>query len=218
VSGDTGRRDGPLNGPDDTPDGANGPDGAPEAHDHAPATTPTDSPDGATGEHPERGPELDVDAAFAAIVAGWSTPSAGPVGRWPVSEDVEVEAEGRLAREARAREREAQRVEESRPQVRPDPRLIVPGEPVQELDEPQDGERYVPPEPPPLPRGDLVSRLAWAGVLGGPLLLLLATLAWPSMPQWMLLGSLAAFVGGFVTLVSRMPARPPDDPDDGAVV
>jgi len=212
VSGDTGRREGPPGGPDDTPDGPA--DGAAEAHDHAPATTPTDP----HGGDPERVPELDVDAAFAAIVAGWSTPSAGPVGRWPASEDVDAEAEQRLAREARAREREAQRVEESRPQVRPDPRLIVPGEPVQELDEPQEGERYVPPEPPPLPRGDLVSRLAWAGVLGGPLLLLLATVFWPAMPQWLLLASLAAFVGGFVTLVSRMPARPPEDPDDGAVV
>jgi hypothetical protein len=197
VSGDTGRREGP-------PD--------------APAATPTDPPAGDPEPDVQRGPELDVDAAFAAIVAGWSTPSAGPVGRWPASEDVDVEGEQRLAREARAREREAQRVEESRPQLRPDPRLIVPGEPVQELDEPQESERYVPPEPPPLPRGDLVSRLAWAGVLGGPVLLLLATVVWPSMPQWLLLCSLAAFVGGFVTLVSRMPARPPDDPDDGAVV
>lgn len=212
MSGDTGRREGPPGGPDDTPDGPS--DGAPEAHDHAPATTPNDP----TAGDPERGPELDVDAAFAAIVAGWSTPGAGPVGRWPASEDVDVDAEQRQAREARARDREARRVEESRPQLRPDPRLIVPGEPVQELDEPQESERYVPPEPPPLPRGDLVSRLAWAGVLGGPVLLLLATVFWTAMPQWMLLCSLAAFVGGFVTLVSRMPSRPPDDPDDGAVV
>ncbi len=81
-----------------------------------------------------------------------------------------------------------------------------------------DDEGYVPPEPPPLPRGDLVSRLAWAGVLGGPLFLLLAAIVWRELPKALLLAALAAFVGGFVTLVARMPGATPDEPDDGAVV
>jgi hypothetical protein len=82
----------------------------------------------------------------------------------------------------------------------------------------EDDEGYVPPEPPPLPRGDLASRAAWAGVLGGPLFLLIAAIVWQSLPKMLLLAALAAFVGGFVTLVARMPSESPDEPDDGAVV
>ena len=76
----------------------------------------------------------------------------------------------------------------------------------------------MPPDPGPIPRGDLVSRLAWAGVIGGPLFLLIATLARQDLPRTLLLAALAAFVGGFVALVARMPTDQPDDPDDGAVV
>ena len=64
----------------------------------------------------------------------------------------------------------------------------------------------------------MVSRLAWSAVIGGPLFLLLAALAWRNLPSSLLLLALAAFVGGFITLVARMPQEPPDDPDDGAVV
>lgn len=79
-------------------------------------------------------------------------------------------------------------------------------------------EGYVPPIPPPLPRGDLVSRLAWSAVIGGPLFLLLAALTWRTLPSSLLLIALLAFIAGFVTLVARMPPEPPDDPEDGAVV
>jgi hypothetical protein len=83
-------------------------------------------------------------------------------------------------------------------------------------DEPDEG--FVPPEPPPLPRGDLVGRLAWAGVLFGPAFLLLTAFLWDDAgPLPLALGTLA-FVGGFVTLVARMPARRDDSDDDGAVV
>lgn len=78
--------------------------------------------------------------------------------------------------------------------------------------------RYVPPEPPPL-GGDLISRLSWAAVLGGPLFLVFAVLFWRELPQLLMLAALAAFVGGFIALVARMPReRPADDEDDGAVV
>ncbi|GAB3685382.1 hypothetical protein [Angustibacter aerolatus] len=83
--------------------------------------------------------------------------------------------------------------------------------------EPEEG--YVPPEPPPLPRGDLVSRLAWAGVLLGPLVLVVAGLFFRDLGRlWLALAGLA-FIGGFVTLVVRLPAHRDDDvDDDGAVV
>ena len=81
-------------------------------------------------------------------------------------------------------------------------------------------EHYVPPPPTPGPRLDVVSRLAWAGVLGGPLMLIAATLMSWSPPDSIVLLCVVGFVGGMVTLVLRMKDRPPTDsgPDDGAVV
>jgi hypothetical protein len=69
--------------------------------------------------------------------------------------------------------------------------------------EPED--EFVPPEPPPLPRLDLVSRLAWAGTLGvvGPTVVTLGVMA---------------FVAGFLTLVLRSPNEPEDGWDDGSAV
>jgi hypothetical protein len=79
-------------------------------------------------------------------------------------------------------------------------------------------EHFVPPEPPPLPTTDAVTRAAWVGVVGGPLVLIL-----DSVLGWNLDGVLRAvaafaFVAGFVTLIARMKDRPQDVDDDGAVV
>jgi hypothetical protein len=83
-----------------------------------------------------------------------------------------------------------------------------------------DDERYVPPVPPPLPSLDPTSKLAWAALFGGPGYLLVAVMA-----GWQISGvaafvAVAAFVGGFATLIMRLGDRPPGDsgPDDGAVV
>ncbi|HET9657833.1 MAG TPA: hypothetical protein VFP72_20945, partial [Kineosporiaceae bacterium] len=81
-----------------------------------------------------------------------------------------------------------------------------------------DEDGYVPPEPPPIGRGDFITTFAWVCVLGGPSFLLVAAVVWRDLPGWLLLAALAAFVGGFVLLVARLPGEPPDDPDDGAVV
>lgn len=86
-------------------------------------------------------------------------------------------------------------------------------------DDPDDG-HYVPPDPPPLPRLDPVSKFAWAALFGGPGYLLVAvTLGWV-IPGWAAFCAVAAFVGGFATLVVRLGDRAPRDsgPDDGAVV
>ncbi|RNL86375.1 hypothetical protein [Halostreptopolyspora alba] len=78
-------------------------------------------------------------------------------------------------------------------------------------------EHYIPPEPPPLPRGDLVSRLSWGGLFGGPLLLLGSMMIGVSLPGWLAFCAVAAFIAGFVVLVVRMSDhRPPGD--GGAVV
>ena len=84
---------------------------------------------------------------------------------------------------------------------------------------PQDEDRYLPPPPPPLPVADQTTRLAWAGVVGGPLLFILALLLDWDLASWAQLVGVAALVVGFVTLVARMRDEPPDhDPDNGAVV
>jgi hypothetical protein len=83
-----------------------------------------------------------------------------------------------------------------------------------------DDEHFTPDPPPPPPDLDLVSRLAWAGVFGGPLVMLSsAMLSW-APPRGLVLLCALGFIGGMVTLVLRMKDRPPRDGggDDGAVV
>lgn len=83
-----------------------------------------------------------------------------------------------------------------------------------------DEEHFVPAPPPPTPRLDVVSRLAWGGVLGGPLALLAMALVSWAPPRALVLLCMLAFVGGMVVLVLRMRDRAPTDdgPDDGAVI
>lgn len=192
----------------------------------------TDDRDG-SGEVPqeerEDRPELDVDSAFAAIVAGWGEPVAEGSRSWPEAEDVPPRPDRRAGRGERAEGDPADGAasggqdldDEDGPVVRPvgGPLLpALPGEPTAELEDEPD--RFVPPDPGPLPRGDLTTRLAWAGVAGGPVFLLLAALFWRELPQMLLMAAVVAFVGGFVTLVLRMPRdrSSSGDDDDGAVV
>jgi hypothetical protein len=82
-------------------------------------------------------------------------------------------------------------------------------------------EHYIPPVPPPLPRLDPVTKLAWLALFGGPLYLLISTAAGATISGLTAFLAVAAFVGGFVVLVLRMDnGRPPDSgsDDDGAVV
>ncbi len=79
---------------------------------------------------------------------------------------------------------------------------------------------FVPPVPPPLPSLDPVAKAAWTALFGGPGYLLIATMVGWVIPGWAAFLAVAAFVGGFATLVIRMGDRPPRDsgPDDGAVL
>lgn len=91
-----------------------------------------------------------------------------------------------------------------------------------DIDDPDDSEEghFVPPEPPPLPEADVTAKFAWLAVVGGPVLMLIAVLMQWDMTWWLTTLSIGGFLGGFVTLVARMP--PDDDEDDdpgrGAVV
>ena len=185
-----------------------------------------------TAHPPERDDDggVDVEAAWADIVAHWD--AEGPaVGPWSASEDAETDErqqddvlpapEGRP--ESARDERSGQDGQDD--DAREDWGVVpshVGGERAREAAsarDQDDEEGYVPPEPPPLPRGDAFTMLAWAGVLGAPLFFLFTALFWRTVPQILIVAAIAAFVGGFVTLVLRMPdRRDDDDPDDGAVV
>jgi hypothetical protein len=79
---------------------------------------------------------------------------------------------------------------------------------------------FVPPEPPPVPRTTPARRLAWTGLFGAPVLMLLAVVAHLTYPTWFSMGLVVAFVGGFVFLVATMERHGGDrwGDDDGAVV
>ena len=176
---------------------------------------------GPDAEHPPSTPEpkpLDVDSAFAAIVAAWGEESPAT---WPAEEELTQ------GRHRRVDDPEARSSDPGRHQERDDDELALsgPGSLVPSVEQPEDGpedqigqaDAFVPPEPPPLPRGDVISRLAWAGVLAGPIFLLISVIFWQQAPAILLVIALAGFTAGFVTLVARMPKHRDDD-DDGAVV
>lgn len=78
-------------------------------------------------------------------------------------------------------------------------------------------DRFVPPVPPPIPAPGPRRAVAWAGVLGAPLVLLLLVVG-ARPPSWAAYALVAWFVGGFVYLVLQMPTGPADPGDDGARV
>jgi hypothetical protein len=70
--------------------------------------------------------------------------------------------------------------------------------------DPLEDEHFVPPPPPPLPRLSPAQKGAWLALFGGPGYLLAATLANWSVPGWLAIGAIAAFVGGFMMLVLNL--------------
>ncbi|MEI5673711.1 MULTISPECIES: hypothetical protein [unclassified Nocardioides] len=81
-----------------------------------------------------------------------------------------------------------------------------------------DEDRFVPPPPPPVPRARLDRRIAWFGVFGAPVILLVCLIIRIGIPRLLAYGLVAAFVGGFLYLVWQMPRGPRDPWDDGAQV
>jgi hypothetical protein len=79
-------------------------------------------------------------------------------------------------------------------------------------------EHFEPPAPPPLPTGDTITRLAWAGLIGGPAYLFGSVLAGWVIEPWIGAVTLGAFTAGFITLVARMHNDDEPRDDDGAVV
>jgi hypothetical protein len=150
------------------------------------------------------------DAEWNSLVEQFNAPSApghdaDPVPRWPASEDVD---------------------ENSYEPLIDVPAGLIVGDTDEDPPEepparrPEDThEHFVPPEPPRGPKLDWISRAAWLGLLGGPVLLILAALLDFGTGRITTV-AVVGFIAGFLTLVIRMKDRlPPDDtPDDGAVV
>ena len=188
---------------------------------------------------------LDVDAAFAEIVARWGEDAraqgtGAPAGTGPddaggdggagdaADHGPDEHPESRTARPATPlppppREDVPVVAEEVAEEDTREPLRFEPPAPARARDdEPDelaalgDGERFVPEDPQPLPR-DLVAWAAWAAVVGAPLFLLVVALAWRDVPRLVTAVTAAVFVAGFATLVVRLPSSRDDD-DDGAVV
>ncbi len=151
-------------------------------------------------------PGLDVDAAFAEIVANWG----------PETPDVPEEAAG------------ATLAPEPAPRAPVPPAAVV--DPVPPLDPGgdtlntratwEDEGHFVPPAPPPLPAVEPRRRTAWVALVGAPVVGLLLVLLQLSIPSWVGSFLACAFVGGFCYLVATMgqPSREGWSGDDGAVL
>nr|WP_226967273.1 hypothetical protein [Streptomyces phaeolivaceus] len=181
---------------------------------------------------------FDEDAAWRAIVAGFGAEPPDPPGAKPFKsvEDlalIEAEPEESTDKspDAAAGPAAPKPLGSSvafAPGVGAGPRDYSVPDPVGEdpdtddeaTDDEDDEGHFVPPEPPPLPEADVTAKFAWLGVIGGPVLLLLAVLLGWEMTWWLTTLGIGGFLGGFATLVMRMKHddEDDDDPGRGAVV
>ncbi|WP_328482418.1 hypothetical protein OHS71_29845 [Streptomyces sp. NBC_00377] len=193
-----------------------------------------DERDGAGGlegrEPEEQSVPFDEDAAWAAIVAGYGEEPADPPGSKPFKsvEDLallEVEPNDDESGTPSAEEPARDPGEEKKP-AKPlgssiafapgvGPRDHTAPEPAEDDFDADDEGHFVPPEPPPLPDADTTAKFAWLGVIGGPLLLLLAVLLGWEMTWWLSTVGIGGFLGGFATLVMRMRTDDEEDGDPG---
>ncbi len=160
------------------------------------------------------GAPLDEEAAWAQIVAGYGEEPEVGEGGWPDEADAP-------AGESPAAD-DTPPVNNGIPVI---PRAFVIKAPTpgpRDYEAPDDGDEghFVPPEPPPLPETDVTTKFAWLAVLGGPALMLAYVLFQEPPPWWAVVVGVGGFLGGFVTLVSRMrdPDEDEEDPHGGAVV
>ena len=183
---------------------------------HADAARRVDAAEAADAAERRRRDTLeptDVDSMFADIVAAFDVAGDDPVPRWSVHEDT---SPGDPTPEELVPE-----PPEDRPRLssrlirRTDPAQAADAAPV---DDPED--HFVPEPPPPLPEADRITRLAWAGLIGGPSLIVLATVLGIGLEGWVVVLALGGFLAGFGTLVARMRDRRDDDDGwhDGAVI
>ncbi|MFE7978028.1 hypothetical protein [Streptomyces shenzhenensis] len=189
-------------------------------------------------EPDEKGVPFDEDAAWAAIVAGYGDEPPDPPGAKPFKsvEDLALlegetnDGDGTADGKGTAGQ-DSGEGDDAKGPAKPlgssvafapgvGPRDYAPPEPSDDDFDEDDEGHFVPPEPPPLPAADTTAKFAWLGVVGGPILLLVAVLLGWDMTWWLATLGIGGFLGGFVTLVTRMRTDDdePDDPGRGAVV
>jgi len=171
---------------------------------HADAARRQDAEDAASERRRRELDADEVESLFDQIVAGFDDEGTDPVPRWSVLEDAAPDAEPEAGSRPPLSSRLVRRADAGAPPV-PD-------------DDPAD--HFVPPPPPPLPETDRITRFAWAALIGGPVIFILAAIFQIYLDGWLSLIALGMFVGGFGTLVARMRDRPRQDDgwDDGAVL
>ncbi|MFJ3421384.1 hypothetical protein ACOB87_31280 [Streptomyces sp. YS-B37] len=193
-------------------------------------------------EPDEQGVPFDEEAAWAAIVAGYGEEPKDPPGAKPFKsiEDLALldpeknDAEPAEKADKAEKTDRAQQADAEEPPAPAKPLgssvsfapgvggprdYSAPASSEEDFDEDDEG-HFVPPEPPPLPSADTTAKFAWLGVIGGPILLLLAVLLSWDMTWWLATIGIGGFLGGFGTLVMRMRTdeEDGDDPGRGAVV
>lgn len=98
------------------------------------------------------------------------------------------------------------------------PRISDPVGP-QESDEPEEAERFEPPELGPMPPLDPASKIAWIALLASPVVLVVATVIGWVMPRLLSGALVITFIGSIVFLIAkRGNDNRGDDPDHGAVI
>lgn len=164
-------------------------------------------PDQPGGSSPDT-PDSDEDAAWRAIVENYGErpdfveppPPPGPT----ASPSASLE---RLFQPWRAEEWDA---EDATARERPG------DDAGEDLEDPEDA--FVPPPTPPLPRPSADRLIAWIGLFGAPVALLVVLLGHLPVPGLVTWGLGLWFLGGFGYLVAQMPREPRDPWDDGAQV
>ncbi|MFC9705513.1 hypothetical protein ACFTWD_33030 [Streptomyces sp. NPDC056943] len=170
--------------------------------------TPADS---AAGSGTETGTASESESGTAS--ESKSAPESGGESEPGTGTDAEASAEADRKPEAGAEKPALGSSVVFAPGVRPSgPRDYSPAEPEEGPDGAEEG-HFVPPEPPPLPEADATTKFAWLGVVGGPVLMLVAVLLQWDMTWWLTTVCVGGFLGGFATLVGRM--KHDDDDDDG---
>ncbi len=157
------------------------------------------------------------DLAWAQIVSGYDQPRHGEA-PWPSTEDVsDADESATVAGDAEDRSDEMGYDDAVRRRTQADDEAP---HPTPTTPAPDDGaEAFVPPPPPPLPHLEPRKQVAWLGVVGGPLLLLVSVLFGLHLPAWLSTLAVGGFVVGFVALVVMMGGDDEDSGwDDGAVV
>ncbi|MET7474462.1 hypothetical protein ABZT17_08890 [Streptomyces sp. NPDC005648] len=176
-------------------------------------------------EPEEQGVPFDEDAAWAAIVAGYGEEPADPPGTKPFKsvEDLallepETNDEQPAPKEEKPREEKPAKPLGGSVSFAPGvggPRDYSTPEPSEDDYDEDDEGHFEPPEPPPLPAADTTAKFAWLGVVGGPILLLLAVVLGWDMTWWLATLGVGGFLGGFATLVMRMRTDEDEDGDPG---